>query len=237
MATEPSGEQSSPDWGTLILEVQTDPAGADQCPALGLIFQVLFPFLRVLATKWRQKYRLCEDTRDELAIAGWDKISTEIGKFAIPEDGPDGIGRAFKGWVSICSRREWERLAQANPVVTMDPLELSEHLPAAPSMEELMDEEQQGVGSPEFIDRSSRERQIQQESLRQELARLAPSMRDALLETEDGKSIISPNARGRTGAADEIAAKYGHTAGAVRTCRSRVCDRVKARFASEVANG
>jgi len=236
MATDPSEDGSSPDWGTLILEIQTDPAGPDQCPALGQIFKELFPFLRVLAAKWRRKYRLSEDTPDDLASAGWDKVSDEIGKFTIPEDGPEGIGRAFKGWVTTCCRRHWEHLAKANPVFAVDPLELSERISAAPSVEEVLDAGRQTHGNLESVDRSSRERQLRQDILRQELEKLPAAMRDALLETEDEKSVVNPSARGKTGDAARIAAKHGYTANAVRTRRTRLCDRVKARFDSEVAN-
>ena len=69
--------------------------------------------------------------------------------------------------------------------------------------------------------------------LHEELEKLPPAMKEALLESEDIKNILQPNARGKQGEAAAIASKHGYKPGAVRTARSRLAAKVNERFEKE----
>ena len=60
------------------------------------------------------------------------------------------------------------------------------------------------------------------------------AMKEALLESEDLKSVEIPNARGKQGEAASIATKHGYKPGAIRTCRNRLLKKVLERFEQEV---
>jgi hypothetical protein len=226
METEQDGE-SPPDWGDVILEVQTDPAGSSSA-ALGVLFNLLYGYIETLAKVWLRKHRKCEEVPGDLAALGWDTISGRISKFTTPDDCPAGIGRAFKAWVGKCCNREWNRRFSERLEQTMAEDELSQ-VAWAPSAEELVI----SIDDPTDRKQGSDLAQFASRLLQEELGKLLEPMRDAILETEDHKSLASPGARGKTGVSTAIAAKYGFTQTAIRTARSRLGQRVKERFAKE----
>ena len=73
-----------------------------------------------------------------------------------------------------------------------------------------------------------------EKALEDELNKLPPAMKEALLDSEDLKSVENPNARGKQGEAASIASKYGYTPNAVRTRRTRLLGKVQNRFKKEV---
>jgi hypothetical protein len=230
MDMEQDGD-SPPDWEEVILEVQTDPAGSSSA-ALGVLFNLLHGYIETLARVWLRKHRSCEEVPGDLAATGWDTISSHISKFKIPDDGSAGIGRAFKAWVGTCCNRAWNRNFSERLEQTMAENELSQ-IAWAPSAEDLVTcTDEPTDGQP----RSDPTAQFGSRLLQEELGKLIEPMRDAILETEDHKSLLSPAARGKTGQSAAIAAKYGFTQNAIRTARSRVVQRVKERFAKEFSH-
>ncbi len=219
--------EGEPDWALVILEVQTDPAGPSSA-ALGQLFRLIYGYIQTLAKFWLKRNRRLEGQYDDLAAFGWDKVTSGIEKFDIPNDAPVGVGRAFKGWVGTCCEREWTRLGAEQRELAVDPAELSD-LALAPSPEQLVcAEEESPVDSPDL-----KAKQFVERLLQQEMAKLLEPMREAVMETEDCKSVANPQARGKAGESAAIAAKHGLTQNAVRTARSRLVQRVKDRFDKE----
>lgn len=226
MGAKPDGE-GEPDWALVILEVQTDPAGPSST-ALGQLFRLIYGYLQTLARFWLKRNRRFEGQADDLAAIGWDKVTGSIEKFDIPADVSVGVGRAFKAWVGTCCEREWTRLGAERRERAVDPAELSDLL-LTPSPEELACiEEESPADSPDL-----KAKQFVDLLLQQEMAKLLEPMREAIMETEDCKSVANPRARGKAGESAAIAAKHGLTQNAVRTARSRLVQRVQNRFDKE----
>lgn len=213
------------DWETLILDVQTSPE-VESSEAFGYLYDRLYGFIHTLAKKWLERHYLSEAQDNALVAIGLDKILNEICKFDIPEDDSDGIGRAFKSWVSICCRREWSSSKHIHRELPLDEVGMDSH----PSIEEeLVSAEAEGSINTERQQAIEVQRQI----LNDELDRLPESMREAILETEDLKAIENLTGRGRKGEAAAIASKHNLTPGAIRTARCRLGNRVKQRYQKE----
>ncbi|MCU7919821.1 MAG: hypothetical protein KZQ95_15900 [Candidatus Thiodiazotropha sp. (ex Epidulcina cf. delphinae)] len=222
--------QSDIDWETLILEVQTDPAGPES-EAFGNLYTAIYGYMSTIAKQWLERHRLSEVQDHALVALGLDKVLKEIGKFEIPDDEPTGIGLAFKGWVSTCCEREWTNNKNIHSKVALESHVLEEwEKNSCQSVEELLITEEEDTTSL-----SSRQQTIskQRHILNEELDRLPEAMRDAILETEDLKSIENPTGRGLKGETAAVASKYGLTPGAIRTARCRLAKRVEERFLKE----
>jgi len=225
--------QSEIDWETLILEAQTAPAGLES-EAFGCLYVTIYGYMRTLAQKWLERHQLSEVQDNALVAIGLDKILKEISKFDPPNDDSAGIGRAFKGWVSTCCEREWGNNKNIHRELAFDSHMLEEwEKNSCSSVEEQLITEERGLSSI-----SSRQQAIyeQRQMLNEELSRLPEAMRDAILESEDLKSVDRPKGRGLKGEAAAIASKHGLTTGAIRTARSRLVNRVKERFPKECSS-
>lgn len=222
--------QAEIDWETLILEVQTDPAGVES-EAFGKLYGVIYGYLRTIAKKWLARHQLSEVQDDALVAIGLDKVLKEISKFETPDDDSAGIGWAFKGWISRCCEREWSSNKNIHRELALDSHVLEEwDKNSCPSVEEQMITKERGEPSISLRQQTiSKQRQI----LNEELMRLPEAMRDAIVESEDLKSIDNLAGRGKKGEAAAIASKHGLKPGAIRTARSRLGKRVEERFLKE----
>ena len=222
--------KSGIDWETLILEVQTDPAGVES-EAFGALYHAIYGYLHTLAQKWLVRHHLSEVQDNALVAIGLDKILKEITKFEPPDDDSAGIGRAFKAWVSRCCEYEWRNNKNIHRELALDSHVLEEWVNhSSPSIEDQLTAEEEGASS---VSLRQQTRSKQREILDEELHRLPEAMRDAILESEDLKSIDKPAGRGKNGEAVVIASKYGLTQGAIRTARSRLVKKVGERFRKE----
>lgn len=218
------------DWEILILEVQTDPAGASS-DSFGQLYLALFGYLEFIAQQWLERNNLCQAQDHALVAIGLDKIYKEIGKFCAPLTDSEGIGRAFKGWCSTVCKREWKSNRHVHSEQPIDPVILEEwDMGATPSVEESVISEE---ASCEPLGPQQQMNVLRRQILAQELDRLPEAMRDALLETEGEKSVANPKARGKQGESAAIAQKHGVTPGAVRQARMRLVQRVDERFKKE----
>lgn len=228
MVTEIDGD-AAPDWALVILEVQTDPAGM-ACPTFGQLFELLYDYIEAIARVWVRRRGVHDDAVEELAAAGWDKVVSKIQKFTAPSDNSEEVRKAFKAWVGTCCRREWNRIAENQHEHATDPQELDE-IP----QDSFISDETNDSTEHQNPEQACRERVMAaaRTILHQELAKMPQPLRDAILETEDCKSVSNPSARLRTGETAAIAAKYGYTPGAIRTHRNRLAKRARERFESE----
>ncbi|MBR9871482.1 MAG: hypothetical protein GYB26_10110 [Gammaproteobacteria bacterium] len=219
------------DWEETLLEIQTEPSN-ELTESHWRLYEALYGLLEVAARKWLHARQLVEARDGALAAVGIDKIFRDIGKFNIPDDSSEGIGRAFRAWAIICCRNEWGKQSGILKDEAWDPTKhLEDDTRASPSPEDLL----AALDPPDQPpSRSQTERALRQRILEEELAKLLPSMKDAILATEELKSVSQPNARGKQGEAATIAEAHGHTPGAVRTARSRLLKRAKERFEKEV---
>lgn len=218
------------DWETLILEVQTDPAGVES-EAFGRFYIAIYGYMRTLAQKWLERRQLSEVQDNALVAIGLDKVFKEISKFAPPDDDSDGVGRAFRGWISTCCEHEWRNSKNIHKELAFDAHMLEEREKnSCPSVEEQLVAEESGTFSV-----SLRQQAIyaQRQILNEELNRLPEAMRDAILESEDQKNVKNLKGRGVQGEVASIASKHGLTPGAIRTARSRLAKKTKERFEKE----
>jgi len=218
------------DWETLILEVQTDPSGVES-EAFGRLYVAVYGYLHTLAQQWLARHQLSEVQDNALVAIGLDKILKEITKFVAPDDDSAGIGRAFRGWISTYCEREWCKNKNIHRELALDshPLENWEKS-SSPSVEEQLVAKERGAST---ISLRQQDISKQGQILSEELNQLPEAMRDAILESEDLKSIDNPAGRGKKGEAAAIASKHGLTPGAIRTARSRLAKRVEERFQKE----
>lgn len=219
------------DWGELLLEIQTEP-GSELTDNHFLLYEYLYGRLEVGARKWLSRRRLSESQDGILAAIGIEKIFRDIGKFAIPDDCSDGVRKAFTAWALICSEREWikeKALMLQRKLSSLGDTELEET--ASPSPEELLILRENANDAP---CRAVTERALMKQILDEELNKLQPEMKKALLETEDEKRPDKPTARGESGVAAQIARRHGYNPGAVRTARTRLLNKVEERFQQEV---
>jgi len=230
MPENPYQLKSEIDWETLILEVQTTPAGVES-EAFGCLYAAIYGYLHTLAQKWLARHQLSEVQDNALVAIGLDKVLKEICKFETPDDDSAGIGRAFKGWLSKCCEREWNNNKNIHRDLALDSHVLEDWGEnSCPSVEEQLITKERGVSSISLRQQAiSKQRQI----LNEELKRLPEAMRDAIVESENLKSIDNLGGRGKKGEAAAIASKHGLKPGAIRTARSRLGKRVEERFLKE----
>lgn len=214
------------DWEETLLEVQTDP-GDGLTESHGRLYEAIYGFLEITAQKWLRTRHLTQALDGALVAIGLEKIFRDIEKFSIPDDCSDGIGRAFKAWALVCCKREWGKYIKSQQDNPKEAEALTEE---APSPEKIL-LAQEATRKPPT--RTQAEKMMMRQILHEELEKLVPTMKEALLESEDIKNIRKPGARGKQGEAASIAAKYGHTPSAVRTTRSRLAKKVRERFEKE----
>ena len=217
------------DWEEVLLEVQTDP-GDGLTESHGRLYEAIYGLLETAAQKWLRTRHLTEAQDGALVAIGLDKIFRDIEKFSIPDDHCDGIGRAFKAWALICSKREWSKYIRDQKIKEGDIDQEDLLAEEAPSPEDALIALEPTEKQPS---RAQAEIELMRRILHEELEKLPPAMKEALLESEDIKNIHQPNARGKQGEAAAIASKHGYTPGAVRTARSRLAAKVNERFEKE----
>lgn len=221
------------DWEELILEIQTAPVDG-LTESHGILYDAIYGLITVRAQQWLENHHLAQAHDGALTAIGIDKIFKEISKFTIPEDASAGIRKAFIAWALKCSEREWSRpkyqLTQTEISIAPDTIEET-YQSTSPSPEEVLITE---VSSITPVSRSVTEKALKLRILEEELNKLQPAMKEALLESEDLKSVENPNARGKQGEAASIATKHGYKPGAIRTCRNRLLKKVLERFEQEV---
>jgi len=219
------------DWEELILEIQTDP-GDELTDNHWTLYETVYGSMVVSARRWLENRNLTEARDGALAAIGIDKIFKIIDKFDIPDDDSSGIGRAFKAWALKCCAREWSKQKDLLREVELDSDKFNQfHSGIFPSPEEVLIAE---VPSNKPVSRPVTDRALIKRILAEELNRFPQSMKEALLESEDLKSVENPNSRGKQGEAANIAEKYGFTQGAIRTSRSRLLKKIRDRFEQEV---
>lgn len=218
------------DWGELLLEIQTTP-DSGLTDSHGQLYAGVYGSLHVCAQRWLSNRRLSESRDNELVAIGLDKIFRDIAKFKIPNDDPEVIRRKFIAWALKCSEREWgKQKGLMRPQLCEFAIVENDEEFSPPNPESIWIELED---SPKLPLRPVTERALMKRILAEELNRLAPAMKLAVLETTDIKCVKKPKARGESGTAEEIASKHGYNAGAVRTARSRLSQRVKERFQQE----
>ena len=217
------------DWEEVLLEVQTDP-GDGLTENHGRLYEAIYGLLETAAQKWLRTRHLTEAQDGALVAIGLDKIFRDIEKFSIPDDHSDGIGRAFKAWAFKCCKREWSKYIRDQKSKEGDIDQEDILAEEAPSPEDALIALETTEKQPS---RAHAEIELMRRILHEELEKLPPSMKEALLESEDIKNIHQPNARGKQGEAAGIASKHGYKPGAVRTARSRLAAKVNERFGKE----
>lgn len=229
MSLQATQSETSFDWEEVIMDIQTHP-GEELCGSHWLLYAAIYGVLSVAADNWLEGRRLSSAEDGALVAIGLDKIFQNISKFNIPNDHPSGIGKAFKAWCVKCCKNEWSKYANSNLEDSIDPMEIQrlDDRPTLPLEKALSNQE-----SAKTPSRSDVERKLMRKVLEDELDQLPPTMKDALLDSEDLKSVENPNARGKKGEAASIASKYGYTPNAVRTRRSRLLVKVQDRFEKE----
>ena len=217
------------DWEEVLLEVQTDP-GDGLTESHGRLYEAIYGLLETAAQKWLRARHLTQAQDGALVAIGLDKIFRDIEKFSIPDDHSNGIGRAFKAWALICSKREWRKYIRDQKSKEGDIDQEDLLAEEAPSPEDALITLETIEKPPS---RAQAEIELMRRILHEELEKLPPAMKEALLESEDIKNIHQPNARGKQGEAAAIASKHGYKPGAVRTARSRLAAKVNERFGKE----
>ena len=217
------------DWEEILLEVQTEP-GDGLTESHGKLYDAIYGLLYTNAQKWLRSRHLTEAEDGALVAVGLAKIFRDIEKFSIPNDHSDGIGGAFKAWALLCCKREWSKHIRAQQSMSTNIEEEELLTEDSPSPEEILLALENSDKPPS---RAQAEIELMRKILHEELEKLPPSMKEALLESEDIKNIQQPTVRGKQGEAAAIASKHGYKQGAVRTARSRLATKVKERFEKE----
>lgn len=209
------------DWGELIMDVQTEPDGSLASSSADPLYREIYPYLLAVALDWQRLRHVQAEHPDDLVSLGIQVLFERIDKFTIPEADNANVGKAFKGWVSVIAKREWDRfLSSKKPDV--------EYL-APTNLDELQVEIK--VDTTEFA--ASPQSQKMKSILNEELSKLPEHMRNAILETVSEKGTANSRARIESGITRKIAEKYGYTPTNVRTNISRLKKRVQTRMSEE----